>query len=436
MYVRPASLLTAVLLALPLLAVTGPAHAAASCFGRRATIVGTSGNDSLFGTARRDVIVGKGGRDRIVGKGGNDLICGGGLHDVVRGGDGNDKIAGQDGPDTLFGGPGNDLLVLGKGFFQEANGEAGDDTIRGLPLGRGGFDFTSYRSATQSVQVDLAAGTATGEGTDRLFNIDAVGGSRFDDTLVGNAGSNFLEGLGGNDNINGAGNPGDLDSPSTIESLRFDFMTGDAGDDTLTGGDGLNVAGYDTAENGIEVDLQTGEATGQGNDTLERINAIVGTQFADTLSGNNQANGFEGAGGNDVIDGRGGEDVAIFVDADEAVADLDAGTASPTYSGFGEREPETGSVTLAAMEHIWGSEGPDTLAGDEQDNRIYGLGSGDDLSGAAGLDLLIGGEGRNDSATGGADRDICDAEEETDCEEDPASRENTRSMISFRRFVT
>ena len=64
-----------------LLAVSGvaaPAHSAVpTCFGVRATYVGTSGPDQFAGSSGRDVIVGLGGDDVLYGMGGNDLICGG-----------------------------------------------------------------------------------------------------------------------------------------------------------------------------------------------------------------------------------------------------------------------------------------------------------------------------------------------------------------------
>jgi hypothetical protein len=66
--------------------------AKARCLGRRATIIGTRGQDVLVGTRRRDVIVGLGGSDKIRGRGGNDLICGGGGKDSVVGGLGRDRV--------------------------------------------------------------------------------------------------------------------------------------------------------------------------------------------------------------------------------------------------------------------------------------------------------------------------------------------------------
>jgi hypothetical protein len=82
--------------------------AAPKCFGRRAEIVGTRGDDILEGTPGRDVIVGLGGDDTISGGGGKDMICGGRGRDELRGGRGSDRLDGGAGHDMCAGGPGHD----------------------------------------------------------------------------------------------------------------------------------------------------------------------------------------------------------------------------------------------------------------------------------------------------------------------------------------
>ncbi len=58
------------------------------CGGRRATILGTSHNDTLRGTLLPDVILGRGGNDTIRGLQSNDTICGGSGRDTLIGNDG------------------------------------------------------------------------------------------------------------------------------------------------------------------------------------------------------------------------------------------------------------------------------------------------------------------------------------------------------------
>lgn len=97
---RVVALSSASLLVIGILAMLASA-AVPRCFGEKATIVGTAGDDRLRGTEGRDVIVGRGGEDLIRGLGGNDLLCGGGGGDLVVGGDGRDRLHGGGAPDGL-----------------------------------------------------------------------------------------------------------------------------------------------------------------------------------------------------------------------------------------------------------------------------------------------------------------------------------------------
>jgi beta-glucanase (GH16 family) len=121
----PTRVLVAIL-AIAAVYVPGTASAATSqtCFGHKATIVGTKGDDHLVGTAGRDVIVARRGDDRLHGRDGNDLVCGGpGRDELFLGagadkaasGRGNDRIEGRGGQDFLGGGEGTDLLDGGEG---------------------------------------------------------------------------------------------------------------------------------------------------------------------------------------------------------------------------------------------------------------------------------------------------------------------------------
>lgn len=125
-----------------------------SCRGKAATILGTTGDDSLTGTDGDDVIVARGGNDSIRGGGGHDLICGGA---------GNDIAWGEDGSDLLLGGPGNDLLIGDTGN-DILWGEEGDDVLvggEGADLLIGGPDDDFLRGGAGG---DIFSG---GDGADR-----------------------------------------------------------------------------------------------------------------------------------------------------------------------------------------------------------------------------------------------------------------------------
>lgn len=166
-----------------------------------------TGIEKAMGSRYGDTITGGPTKNEIYGQGGNDLIQGLGGDDVIFGGEGND---------TLIGGEGNDKL----------SGEAGNDTIDGTA----GEDTALFARA-RAVSASLMTGTATGEGTDTLLNIDELWGSRGNDTLVGNDEPNVLQGTGGDDIL--TGNGGD------------DTLLGQAGADTFDGGDGSDTCDFD-----------------------------------------------------------------------------------------------------------------------------------------------------------------------------------------------
>ena len=126
-----------------------------------------------------------------------------------------------------------------------------------------------------SVFVDLSAGIAQDGhgGTDTLVNIERVRGSDLgDDTLIGDAGSNKLEGRDGDDTLIGGEGFDDLHGGSGDDTLDGgvgqDFLNGAAGNDVLFGGDGsddLRGGNDDTLDGGVDGDFLSGDA---GNDTL------------------------------------------------------------------------------------------------------------------------------------------------------------------------
>jgi len=127
----------------------------------------------------------------------------------VIGSPGDDRIVGDAADNLLSGGAGDDAI----------DGGAGDDDLDG----DGGEDTVEFRTA-QGVEVDLAAGTATGAGEDTLTGFENVTGSDQADTILGDGGPNLLRGLFGRDTVDGRG--GD------------DVVRGGKGGDRLFGGSG------------------------------------------------------------------------------------------------------------------------------------------------------------------------------------------------------
>lgn len=389
---------TAVLATWTLTAI--PASATPRCFGRPATIVGTSGPDRLRGTDGRDVIVGLDGEDSLKGFAGNDLLCGGRGGDLVVGGDGRDSLDGGGGADGIQPGAGNDL-------------------VRG---GSTAFDDVRYPDATGPIDGSLVTGVVSGMGTDTLESgIEQIVGGPFDDVIEGNDEFNVLIGLAGNDTISALG--GD-----------FDALVGGAGDDILDGGDGFDFdenyfvdafMSSDILAGPVTVNLLTGTATGNGNDTLVAIEAASGSMGDDVMTGNAENNDFvvlmegndraDGGAGDDTIDGGEGVDI---LDGGPGVdllgfLDLPAGiTVNLSTSTDSEGD------TFVNFENVFGTFFDDSITGNDSPNELSGFGGSDQIFGLGGDDMIFGGGGQ-DTADGGLGSDLCVAETETACETDP-----------------
>jgi Ca2+-binding RTX toxin-like protein len=206
-------------------------------------------------------------------------------------------ITGTAGADTLTGTAGNDS-ICGLGGDDIIKGQGGNDTING----GAGFDTVSYLDATTGVIANLTTGTATGQGTDTLRELESITGSPHSDKLDGDAGSNVLRGVGGTDGVWGqAGND------QVYGGDGADTVGPGTGDDTADGGIGGDTAHFAKAA-AVSVDLTVGTASGEGADTLAAFENVTGSSGADTLRGGTGINLLQGNGGNDTLLGFGGND--------------------------------------------------------------------------------------------------------------------------------
>lgn len=254
---------------------TPPAAAAALCFGRRPTIIGTAARDRIAGTPGADVILARGGNDRVDGNGGNDRICGGDGNDRLFGGAGDDRIQqGRKGwAELADGGPGRDLLVGGSrnnacdGWW-ELRGKGGDDRLRVEP---------------GTVCVTMLGGF----GDDDLDTGDDSG------TMIGGPGDDTMAGDGS--------------------------FEGGAGNDSLRGRDFSRAIFDDPA--GVRIDLGNGVAVGrgEGRDTIEGIEILYTTEGDDVVQGDADANQIFAGAGDDRIFGGAGDDVIEGHEGDDEV---------------------------------------------------------------------------------------------------------------------
>jgi Ca2+-binding RTX toxin-like protein len=282
-------------------------------------VTGSPGDDRLIGTNWINHLDGAGGDDTLAGDQGPDVLTGGPGSDTyisvtgpawvnleesrARGGferdddtlvtvenatgtDGDDFLIGDSGPNVLLGGQaGRDLLVGGEG----------DDTLWGSDQGGGSV---SYADSLHPVRVDLAAGTATGQGQDVLNRIDAVEGSVYDDTILGG-------GVAENDLLLLHGGAGDDRLFPRIYCGNFD------------GGEGLDEISFATKPGAVRYDARTGSLSDSSQYCQGRTQSVVqmeiirGTSYADVLGGGWRAETLLGGPGPDQISGRGGTDLLV-----------------------------------------------------------------------------------------------------------------------------
>ena len=197
---------------------------------------GADGIDNLTGI---EAVLGGNGDDSLLGGSGTETLNGGNGNDDLAGGNGNDSLFGDVGNDTLNGGNGNDDIAAGNGNDSLSGGD-GNDTLNG---GEGSADFASYADASGTISASLSDDTITGGvaegsgGSDRLFGIEGLIGSNFNDTLVGNSAVNTLMGGDGSDSLVGGGGNDLLNFGAGND--EFQWVSGvTTGDLTLIGGDG------------------------------------------------------------------------------------------------------------------------------------------------------------------------------------------------------
>jgi Ca2+-binding RTX toxin-like protein len=256
---------------------------------------------------------------------------------VNTGVDGNDILNGGNGNDTLNGGGGDDILIGGTGA-DRLNGGTGADTA-------------DYSASTAGVIVNLTAGTGVGGDAqgDTLTGVENLIGSKFNDTLIGDANANaFTAGDG-------------IDTISYANATAGVAFTQQATDGSGIGGQYINSAAGGFA----------GNANG---DTYSGFEIVVGSAFADRIGGSDTAETYYLGAGDDVYDNVYTKNVVDTV--------------------YGEAGNDT----------MWTGGGDDVLSGGDGNDNLYGETGNDLIKGDAGLDTIDGGDG-DDRVIGGAGAD-------------------------------
>jgi len=335
--------------------------------------------------------------ENITGSAHADTLIGDAQANVLRGMDGNDSLDGGAGNDTLFGGLGNDTLRGGNGV----------DTL----------DFSALGNAINvNLNISYTGGTATGEGSDTLHDIETVIGTAYADTISDsgyyNNLHNLFDGRGGNDTLSGGkGN---------------DTLIGGKGNDVLSGGEGIDTVDYsgNTAA-GVTGGIASGQmvSSDSGTDTLTGFEVFIGTQFADNVTGSDAADTLFGGLGNDTLIGGLGNDV---IDGGEGADSMVGGAGDDTYYRNSTNDVivevadegidtvitglsisalfanvENATLTGSANRNVTGNALNNTILGNAGNNLLIGRNGNDSLNGGEGSDTLIGGKG-SDTLIGGS----------------------------------
>ena len=246
---------------------------------------------------------------------------------------------------------------------------AGNDVFNGLTNANGDFnngDTVDYSDALAGVTVSLLSpGTPQptgGAGTDTLINIENLRGSSHNDTLTSNGFNSVLEGGPGNDTLIG--------QVGGSETVSYEHATGPVTVNLLV----------TAPQNTI----------GAGTDTISNFEAVRGSAFNDTLTGN----------GNSVLEGGPGADQLIGQFLGSDTASYQHATASVTVNLLNSalNAGDAAGDTFVFISNVQGSQFNDTLIGDNNNNVLNGWGThdngGDVLTGNGGADNFVFSGGR------------------------------------------
>ncbi|MGR3616606.1 MAG: calcium-binding protein [Paracoccaceae bacterium] len=394
-------------------------------------IVGSAGQDSMYGLEGNDILQGFAGADSLSGQLGDDTIEGGEGDDFIKGGWGNDALAGGAGDDWLRGQQSNDTIQGGDGD-DRLDGGVGDDHIKG---GQGNdtviiHDNLRTTTGANNIRVEHAPegivlisgdgrdileydlefvrfddGTITLQELVTLGSTNNMQGTQLDENIQGSAYSDIINALGGNDWIVPGGGSDIVDAGEGFDMVSFIDL--------------LETPGRTNFDYRISVDLEAGVAVnheGTEQITLNNVERVTGTIFADFIRGDEGANQLRGAGGYDwfiattgadTIDGGTGQDMISFIGWENSAPNVVSNpfssfpptTTQATGVFLDLQNPNNNSnlaagLELTSVERVTGSSRQDVFYGDAGQNDFRGLGDFDWFVGSdGGRDRYYGGDG-------------------------------------------
>lgn len=373
------------------------------------SITGSGESDRLFGAIANDFIVAGGGdNDDIGATEGNDFIrftsdtslaplidyaALGSIAVTIDGLENTATIVKDQGQDVLQN-VANALAVSGAaedfGLFIYGTGGTDSFDVRVAPNQRLNlFGFEENDTFTIRVLTNAVASVNYSFGAESAVSVNLGTG------VVAN------DGLGGSDTISVIGT-GRLEVAATdfadtlVGSARGETFAPLAGNDTITGGDGVDGLRYDISVlDGVEVYMIAGRTEGTAGtdsftDTFSGIEQVRGSIGNDLVVGTQGADTIEGAAGDDRLFGNFGFDT------------IRGGDGNDTIRGGGNADNLFGD---AGNDRMFGEDGLDRVFGGLGDDYVSGDGGNDGVFGQQGNDTLLGGDG-NDRFFGGIGNDL------------------------------
>ncbi len=350
------------------------------------TLTGTAANgtgnnldNQLVGNASNNLLDGRAGADKMDGGAGNDVYVIDNIGDAIVDASGTDLVMSY--INHTLGGTIENLRLMGinalNGYGNVLNNivwvNTGDNVVDGGgETGVSGVkgDTLSYEfGATSGITFDLSITSAQatgGSGTDTADHFENLTGSNYDDVLSGNDAANVLDGSAGSDTVSYASSfasvsvnlseekatsAGIIDTVKNFENILGstfdDMMVGDLGNNTFTGGGGVDTVSFENVlqdEGGVVVDLNIVGAQNtlaSGLDSFVGIRNLTGSVNADSLTGDGQSNVLLGGEGGDTLRGGGGNDTVTGGNGDDSI---DGGSGSDYISGGDGADKLTGGL--------------------------------------------------------------------------------------------
>jgi len=340
---------------------------------------------------------------------GNDDVKGGQTSDDIDSGFGDDHVEGGPGPDSLYDANGQDTLyggIPGIADWDANHFHLSTDFWPDLvnPGVAGGFDWVSYDSFGQSIQVSVD-GVANDGAQDEGDNIMGV------TQLTTGVGDDRIDSVHLQTIDSGPGN----DTLLTHQDFTMPITQWDAG----TGDDTIDFSEVDGAHVDGNVDTGHGSFDVEGYGVeVEAVEAVVGSPQADNLRLVCACTVSPGLG-NDTVQLLGdgarflaeaapdGADVVGTTDDVASTVDYSLRTTVVSLTSDGDANDGAageGDNIGSAATTLTGGLGADTIVGSAVDNTIVGGPGANVLTGRGGDDRIEGGNGK-DTLNGGAGND-------------------------------